>query len=241
MAKFPTLKSSGINVTSKRVKLEKANSQIFIATAAASFVIAFCAVWLNIIWEEKQFQDIVISERKEVLDQAQENIANIEELKTSFVNLENANDLLVGQGDEANSTVILDALPPKYDFPAVASSMDDIAKRSGVLLLTFTGDDLVEEAVDSAIEPFPTQIPFRVVINGSSSATEEFLVNLERSIRPMSVSSLNISGTDDELETVLEIVTHYQPSVNVDITTKTIDSSGKIRTETPVEDEGLIE
>lgn len=221
-------KTSSVNVTSKRVKLEKANSQMFIAIAIASLVVAFCAVWLNIIWQEKRFQDVLIDERNQVLDQAEANLTNIEQLTTSFVNLENANDLIVGQGDEANSTIILDALPPKYDFPAVASSIDDVARRSGVQLQTFTGDDLIDEAIDSAIEPTPIEIPFRVVIEGSSSATQEFLTNLERSIRPMRVTALNIGGTDDNLETVLEVVTYYQPSVNVDITTKTIDSTGRI-------------
>lgn len=227
MAKLPSLKSNTVNITSKRVKLEQANSQIFFAAAIASFVISMCLVLLNILWGEYRFNSRIIGERQDVLTQAEENIANIEELKVSFTNLENANDLIVGQGEEANSTIVLDALPPKYDFPAVASSMNDAAKRSGVTLLTFSGEDQVEDAIDSEISPDPIEIPFRIVINGSAEATQDFLANLENSIRPMRITSMNTSGSDEDLETILDIITYYQPSVNVDITTKTIDFSGR--------------
>lgn len=210
-------------ISTKTQQIEKANSTLFIAIIIASIIVSFSAVFIQILWKQGRFNAKVISAQETVRNDIEYNLETIPKLESELVVLENADDLLANQGDKKNSAVILDALPSKYDFPALATSFDSLAKRSGVKLIMFEGDDQGDLAVSSSPDPTPVEIPFTVGVKGNYEGVVKFMNTLENSIRPLIVKNVEIKGKSGELELNLQVRTYYQPSVDLNTTKRTIE------------------
>jgi len=208
---------------SKRALIEKAGNSMFIAVAAASVVVAFCIVAINFMWDKAQYNSRVQTEKELARDTLITNIANATSLKTSFNQLETGDDLISGQGKKSNSAVILDALPRKYDFPALRTSIEKLADLSGVKLASFNGNDQESEAIASMISPVPQEIVFSVAIECNYDSLIDFIDNLENTIRPIKIERLRVSGSDSLMNASLDLITYYQPSVDINIQTRNIE------------------
>ena len=62
--------------------------------------------------------------------------------------------------------------------------------------------------------------------SGSSEAVTNAIKNIEESIRPISINSLKLEGTDSKLTASISAVTYYTPSVNLELGTKTVENGG---------------
>lgn len=192
----------------KRQAIEKAKSTVLTTVVIASIVVSFAVVTINFLWNLRDYNTQVLGQKQEARDTLEENVANAEELKTQFEIFE--------QGD-IKSQDVLDALPSKYDFAAIITSIDALAKRSGMALDGFIGVDESEEAVQTAVEPEPIEIPFTVTVVGRYDDLEKFVDNLDRSIRPMRIDSIIIGGNDNNIEAEIAITTYYQPQADVGV------------------------
>lgn len=197
----------------KRQAIDKAKSTVLVTVVIASIVISFAVVALNFLWDLRGYNTRVLGEKQAAKNTLVQNVANAEQLKTKFESFE--------QGD-IKSQEILDALPSKYDFAALITSIDVLAKRSGMLLDGFVGTDDSEQAPQSAVSPAPLEIPFNVTVVGRYDDLREFIQNLDRSIRPMSVNSISISGNDSNIKAEIAITTYYQPQADINVETKEI-------------------
>jgi len=155
-------------------------------------------------------------------DTLDSNILNAVDLAASYQILNNDENLISSQGEKSNSTIILDALPRRYDFPALRTSIDKVADISGVAVTGFDGDDQQSEAIKSEPDPFPIEIPFSVTVEGKYSAVNQFIENLDNSIRPMKIVRLQITGSDNSIKATLDVLTYYQPETDLSIRTKEI-------------------
>lgn len=198
---------------SKRQLIDKANSTTLLSVMLASIVISASLVGIKSLWDLRSFQDRVISEKSKVSDQLESNIDAAKQLQSAFGNFEQT---------DINSQIVLDALPPKYDFPALASSIDRISQRGKYKLESFVGEDLQIDALENSADPFPEEIPFSVTINGSYQEVQDFVDQIEKSIRPFKVTNLVLNGTTKEMSATFEIATFYQPSRNLELGTRTI-------------------
>lgn len=210
-------------ISTKTQAIEKANSTLFITVIVASVIISFSLVFVQILWKQGRFNANVISAQEVARDDLESNLEAIPKLEAELVVLENADDILAGQGNKQNSAVILDALPSKYDFPAIATSFDALAKRTGVRLASFSGDDLGDLAEQSSPEPTPVEIPVTLSIEGDYDNIIRFLSTLEASIRPLVVSSLEITGNATGLTADVGLSTYYQPAVDLNVKKRTIE------------------
>ncbi len=200
----------------KRTLIGKANSAIFIAAIIGAVSLSMAGVLGKILWERHSFQVRVINEKKKARDTLKSNLAELDQLKTSLVALDQTAN---------NSQVILDALPSKYNFPAVASSVELLAQRSGqdMTNFKFSGADQGDKPEKESDNPKPVEIPFTVSLKGSTPKAVEFLKDLERSIRPFDINELTMKGADGgAVEVSLKAVTFYQPSKNLETRTKEI-------------------
>lgn len=197
----------------KRLGIKRANTVIFGAVATAAVVVVVSAVLLNFLWDLRGFNNRVIAERTVARDTLDANLENIEKLETSFLALE--------QG-EINSQVVLDALPSRYDYPALATSVDKQVEEDGLVLNNIQGDDLIADAVESDIMPEAVQMPFSINLQGDYEGMVTFIQNLEKTIRPMSIDAIELNGTDDELRAQIRMHTYYQPSVSIEVETETV-------------------
>ncbi len=139
------------------------------------------------------------------------NIAN--QLNSSYQTLE--------AGTVVNSRVVLNALPNKYDFPAIATSIEKIASDGGYKLVRFSGEDSVDAVTDSK-NPEPVEVPFTVEIEGSYDTVKKFANDLQRSIRPFVVTGLDITGSQKNVRAVFSVSTYYQPAKNLTFEEKDI-------------------
>lgn len=199
--------------STKRQAIDKAKSTVFAAMVIASILISFSIVTLNFLWDLRGYNARVIGEKEQARDILEENVTNAEALKERFSAFEDG---------EVASQEVLDALPSKYDFAAVITSIDSLAKRSGMLLTSFSGDDLSADAVQTAIQPEPVDISFTITVEGSYEDLQDFMETLDRSIRPIQVQSLEIGGSDDNISADIIMSTFYQPEASIDVETKVV-------------------
>lgn len=210
-------------ISTKTQQIEKANSVLFATVVIASIVVSFSLVFVQILWKQGRFNARVISAQEVVRDDLKWNIETIPKLEAELVVLENADDLIKGQGDKTNSQIVLDALPSEYNFPAIATSFDSLAKKSGVKLTTFKGQDLGDAAPKTSPEPTPTEILFDVGVEGSYENIVKFINSLEVSIRPMKVKKLALAGNTGKLTLDLSLSTYYQPAIDLNLTKRTVE------------------
>lgn len=198
----------------KRDQIKKAGSTVFIVAAVSAVVVMFCAISIQFLWQKKSYNDRVITEKTKARNDIESNLANLAQLAEQFPQLESS--------ASTNSKTILHALPPTYDYAALASSIDFLATTSGVTSDTSIGEDISASAVNSAPTSSPVELPLSLQVSGSYDAIRQYITNLERSIRPIHVKSVSYSGSNGNLEATITAVTYYQPARSLDVEKKVI-------------------
>lgn len=213
-----------MNVTAKHIQIKKASSTVFTAVVIASVIVSFSLVFLNILWGNAKYNTKVQEKLTTARDTLSDNLDKVNDLNTGFRTFEGSAKLIPDQEDnKSNAALVLDALPSRYDFPAVASSMSNLAARTNVTLRAFDGADLNAESPRSSMTPAPTEIPFSVTVEGTYVAVRDFLNGLQNSIRPMNVKTVNYVGSDGALVATFEVVTYYQPAFDTTISKEVIE------------------
>lgn len=214
----------------KRVEIVRANARIVAVIAISSALVAFSLVAARSLLSQRSYQSRIITEKNKALRQLKDNIEASKTLVnayTAFVN-ESANVIggnPGGSGDKDgdNAKIVLDALPSKYDFPALAASLEKILSNPGYKIDSITGtDDEINQFNTSSPSPTPVEIPFQIVVSGNYAAMQGLVGTLERSIRPFHLLTVELSGNDAAMKATITAKTYYQPEKNLNITTKEI-------------------
>ena len=197
----------------KRQAISKAKSTVLATVVVASIIISFAIVAMNFLWNLRGYNTRVLGQKQQAKETLMQNVTNAETLKQQFEIFE--------QGD-IKSQDVLDALPSKYDFAAVITSIDVLAKRSGMSLDGFVGVDESDDAPQAQVDPQPIEISFVVTVVGRYDDLKKFVDNLDRSIRPMKVNSILISGNDNNIKAEISITTYYQPQADINVEKKKV-------------------
>lgn len=221
---------AAIKLSSKRVQISKANATMVGIMAAASFVVVFSLVASKALLSQQAYQSRVIKQKEKARDQLKANITAAESLVTAYKDFTGAPDNVLGGNpsgtgdrDGDNGKIILDALPSKYDFPAVATSLEKIITDRGYTVKTMTGTDQeVDQENKAESEPQPVDMPFTVTVEGSYASMKDLISAFDHSIRPIHIQTMNISGTASKLETEIHAKTYYQPAKNLNIKTEVV-------------------
>ncbi|MGI9028065.1 MAG: hypothetical protein ACR2FM_04470 [Candidatus Saccharimonadales bacterium] len=207
-------------LSAKRIEIDKAQLTILVASGAAAFVIAFCMVAGKSLLDQRAYQARVIGKKQIALKQVKSNAEAYKKLNTSFeqfddpvANILGGNPAGTGDKDGDNARIVLDALPSKYDFPALTTSVEKIFKDNGFQIKEIIGtDDEVAQSQQISI-PQPVELPFSVKIGISGTSGSSAVNLLERSIRPIQVKSLTFKVEQGEQpELTINAKTFYQPS-----------------------------
>ncbi len=198
--------------------ISKSNSRMFIILAAAGVVFSFSAVASYTLVKRMMYQNKVISERSKAEEQLKKDIKSADELADSFIEFDSATESVVGTADK-NSKIILDALPSKYDFPALATSMEKLITESGLTNISIGGLDNEAAAEQTSTDPEPIEIPLTLSGTGNYDTAQKFIDSLHRSIRPFKISIINFSGSNSNMTVSVNGVTYYQPEKELDIKT----------------------
>jgi hypothetical protein len=216
----------------KRTLITKANSTMVIATGIAAFVLVFSAIASKTLISQASYQNRVISVKKKALATLESDLAARDSLVASYRSFVNTPQNVLGgnpdgTGDQDgdNAKVILDALPSRYDFPALATSLEKLISSQGLIILGISGTD--EEITQSVAqtegsEPQPIAMPFQLQVGGSYEGIQNLVDVFRRSIRPFQVQKVEISGDEGSMTATIDAQTFYQPEKSLNIKTEVV-------------------
>jgi hypothetical protein len=153
--------------------------------------------------------------------------------------------------DGDNGRLVLDALPSSYDFPALATSLEKLLAGYTINSITGTDDATAqaqanaapgstEAAADSgqsessttSKSPAPTTAPttisepkeisFSINVKTDYDGYKKLVKNFERSIRPIKIVNVSLTGRNTELQVTIDAKTYYQPETGLKIIKKEI-------------------
>jgi len=215
----------------KRALIEKSNTTIVVVTSVAAFIVVFSLVASWSLFNQFLYQNKVIGLNRTALDQLNKDIESTKSLETSYnafistpVNAIGGNPQGTGSQDGTNAKIILDALPSKYDYPALVTSLENILTSQAVQIQSITGtDDAVTQAANqSSAAPTPQPMPFQVVVTGNYQAIQNVVNAFQRSVRPFQVQTMELSGDQSQLTLTINAQTYWQPAKNLDISSEVV-------------------
>lgn len=210
----------------KRNLISKANTTIVAVTAAACFIVVFSLVASLTLIDQFKYQNKVISSKRHARDVLKDDIAATKELTASYQAFTSTSQNVLkgdpngtGSQDGNNAKIVLDALPSKYDFPALATSLEKIVKSQSVTIRSISGNDDSLNSSNAPLSSNPTAIamPFKVTVSGTYENVRNVVKALERSIRPVEVQQLSVTGNQNELTLEVTAETYYQPGKDLKI------------------------
>lgn len=216
-----------LHLSSKRTAISRANAQMVIVVAAASFVTVFSLVASKTVLSQNAYQSRVVKAKETAHQQLSKNITAANSLVASYNDFVSADTnsiggLTKGTGDKDgdNAKIILDALPSSYDFPALASSLEKILTSQSLKVGSITGtdDQVNQEANISSPDPQAVPIPFSFTVsNANYGSVQQLVSTLEASIRPIQLDSLTLTGASSSMQVTVTAHTYYQPAKNLQI------------------------
>ena len=215
----------------KRSLISKANSTMVIATTIAAFVFVFALVSGKSLLSQMNYENKVITAKKTALKHLKDDLAARDSLQSSYRNFvaQNPNVLsgdaaTTGDKNGNNAEIILNALPSRYDFPALTTSLEKIINDQNLKIMSINGTD--EEATQAANatspNPSPVAMPFQIQVNGSYQSVQNLVDVMQRSIRPFQIQTLELSGDSSNMIARIAAQTYYQPEKNLNITKKAV-------------------
>lgn len=218
-------------ISLKRVGIDKTNSRIVAVTAGAAFLVVFFLVASVALFQQMMYQNRVIAVKKKAVSQLEENIKASQTLMESYQAFVSAPQNLIGGDpnasgtqDGSNAKLVLDALPSKYDFPALTTSIEKVLIDQKVKIQSINGtDDTVNQATaDATGSPQPVEMPFEVTVGGDFAGIQSVISAFERSIRPIQIQTLEVTGEQQDLTLKITAKTFYQPAKTLNIQQKVV-------------------
>ncbi len=215
-----------IHLSSKKVQIDKSQATIVVIAAAAIFVTVFSLVSAKALWTQRSYQEKVITKKEKARDQLETNNNAVKDLVLAYKsfavsspNIIDGNPTGTGERDGDNARIVLDALPSKYDFPALTTSIEKMLIDRKFLITSISGtdDEVAQSTVSSNGDPLPTEIPFQFDVTGSAVTVQDLLESLERSIRPIQVKKITLQGSSSKLNLKIDAKTYYQPEKALNI------------------------
>lgn len=219
-----------VNSSTKRTLITKANSTMVLSTAIAAFVVVFCLVASKTLLSQANYQNRVIGAKKDAVSQLKDNIAARDSLVSSYQafvdtpqNILGGNPTGTGEQDGDNAKLILDSLPSKYDFPALAASLEKMISAQNLQVVSITGTDQeVEEHNKSEGTPQAVAMPFEIQVSGSYEAVQGLVSMFNRSIRPFQLQTVELSGSQTNMTATINAQTFYQPEKTFKVQTEVL-------------------
>lgn len=216
----------------KRLAISKANTQMVIVVAAASFVAVFCLVASKAVFSQYQYQSRVTGVKQKALSQLQKNVTAFNSLSGAYNRFDGESTNVIGgskdgtgNNDGSNSQIILDALPATYDFPALTSSLEKILTNGSFTISSITGtdDQLNQQSNVSSNTPQPVPMPFGFTVTNANYTSVQNLMNtLQQSIRPIPIDTIELSGGINNMALAVTAHTYYQPATSLNITKEVV-------------------
>lgn len=214
----------------KRSQIAKANRTMLMWIAIASVIVG-SAVVVGIFMAQKLFYNekvmAVKADTVSTLDHNNSIIGDLEDQIRVLDTNENLASVKANENDQAIQ-VILDALPSDANSLALGASLQNklLAGIAGLQLESLQVDPVagVETLNDSSSssDNGDNSINFQFVVSGSDTALKQVLLNLERSIRTIQVTSLKIEIQSKGPIMTVQAKAFYEPAKTIQLEDKVV-------------------
>lgn len=218
-------------LSGKRLQIDKANASMVVILAVSAFIAVFSLVASKGLLSQRSYQSRVITEKKKALTQLKANNEAATQLVSAYKTFLSAPDNIIGgiptgtgDRDGDNAKIVLDALPSKYDFPALITSIEKVLTARNYAIDSIVGvDDELNQVQTADTKVQPVAMPFDVKILGNLDTAQGVLDVLQLSIRPMELVKIELSGDDAKLTISVNANSYYQPQKSIKITKKVVN------------------
>jgi hypothetical protein len=216
-----------IPTSMKRLQISKIQSNIILTVSIAAAVIVFCMVSVNALLHQAAYQKKVIDARHTSLKQLKDNYNSANALVAQYKSFEESHPVNVIGGknttnpkanapDGDNARIILNALPSKYDFPALVSSLSRILTSNRIGSPAISAVDQSETInANASNNPAVQPIPLTLSGYGTYNVIRGLVASLERSTRPYDVSAIYITGSQENMTVTISATTYFQPPTSL--------------------------
>ncbi len=217
--------------SAKRALIDKTNTAIVVVVSVAAFLAVFSLVATKTLISQAAYQNRVIGAKRDAVNQLKTDLSAVKELNKSYdafnatpKNAIGGNPSGTAQQDGSNSRIVLDALPSTYDFPALTTSLETLLSGQNVKINTIAGtdDEVAQSGNQSSASPVPIAIPFQLSVTANYDSIKNVVSAFERSIRPIQLTTLDLSGSQSNLTLAVDAQTYYQPAKSLTINTKVV-------------------
>lgn len=214
----------------KRQQIENAGRTMFVWVALAAAVVGIGLVLSVSLFQRMQFRQEVIGEKNNTVATLRNNNEVVNELKDSARVL-NTSDALLKTPHERGTepiSVVLDALPSQANSSAFGASLQQkLLSVGGVEIESLIVDPVsgVEDSSKSNSNNEDGEITFSFTVNAPSGKANELkkvLLNLEKSIRPVEVTSINIEQQSSRITMSAQGKTFFVAEKKVELTKKKV-------------------
>lgn len=213
--------------STKRAQVDKAKTMLLALVAGASVITVFALVASKTFFSEASYLNRVSSEKEKALSQLKANKNAVSTLVDSYKTFATAAPNLLGgspdgagEKDGDNARLVLDALPSKYDFPALTASLEKLLSGYNINSITGSDDTILQDQASGA--PQPVDMPFTLNVGTDYAGMKNLVTTFERSIRPFQILTFDLTGTNGTLQANIGAKTFYQPEKNLTIGTKVV-------------------
>jgi Tfp pilus assembly protein PilO len=221
-----------INLSSKRLQIDKASRRVTLSVAIAAFVLIFSLVSSKALLEKRAYQSRIVSKKETAVRVLAQNLEAIGPLQNSYrefveqeANIINGRRVGDTDRDGDNAKITLDALPSKYDFPALATSIEKLITQTNITIESIEGSDqeLEQSDVDAAV-PEPYEMPFSISVKSTYDPLYQLVNIFELSIRPIQLQSVKFTvDTQDVVQLNIDALTYYLPEKSLNIREESVE------------------
>ena len=140
------------------------------------------------------------------------------QITTNYNNLKQLQGEYNGLGSLRDT--IATALPTKPSLPQLWAMMENIGNSSGVGISSVSSASTsdAEAPAGGGVQ----QLPITVSAQRSYTAIQSFLANMELSSRPLRVTNVAISGTNNQIQATMTVTTYYQGAADLKVGSETV-------------------
>jgi hypothetical protein len=221
----------------KRQQIAKANKMMFLWVAGTSVIVGFAVVGAVFLGQKLLFNEKVLAEKSNTISTLRASTDAIDELKRN-VRLLDTNQGLIdsrAKDDDRAIRVILDALPADANSLAFGSSLQQVlladipglSIEDGMQVQSmddpnFDASEYVEDASSDSAGEAGQRMGFRFTVNGSPEVLTEVLRRLEKSIRAINLTSIEVESQNNRLSMSVVGHTFYEPERTVELREKAV-------------------
>lgn len=212
----------------KRTQIAQASRTMFIWIAIASALVGVAVVVSIFLVQKLTYNERVLAKKQETVSILDSNLAAIDTLKTNVQALDVNSALLSVKANESDQAlqVVLDALPSEANSLALGSSLQNrlLTGVTGKYTLkslevkpvdgveSLSGGSTIDASADTTAN---NEINFSFSIEGDQNALRQILENLQKSIRTIVVTRMNLNTESGVLTMNIEGHAFYQPAKTI--------------------------